>query len=221
MLKRRGTLGAVLPDDVPSNQTQSPTELTLTPPDVCTQGSVDTTFVSDISSDVTLGSEIIKANTTFCGVTTLVISLTTIMSVSVFAVNAILKVEADQLFDTHANTLSDKVKVLHRGVEMSMNELIHTYMNNSEQKRQVASDIKHKSTPITSLGSTGFFRDGHRSKDFGFPALVKTQKGKLSKGLAPTLDAYLKDAPHYAHIIVTMAAMTNTGLEVHVYLGYG
>ena len=37
----------------------------------------------------------------------------------------------------------------------------------------------------------------------------------------PTSDADLKDAPHYAHIIADMAAMTNAGLEVQVYLGNG
>ena len=77
-----------------------------------------------------------------------------------------------------------------------MNELVHTYMNNSEQKRQVARDvtidftnriqtiltipqlnflnnnigiahpIKHRSTPITSLGLTEFFHDAHRPIGF-------------------------------------------------------
>ena len=32
---------------------------------------------------------------------------------------------------------------------------------------------------------------------------------------------HTKDAPHYAHIIAAMAAMTNAGLEVQVYLGNG
>ena len=243
-LMRRRTLGSVLPDDIISGQTQPPTEPTLTPPAVSTRGNAEATFVSDISSDITLGSEITKANTTFCGTIKLVISLTTTMSVSAFAVDAIFKVEADQLFDTNANTLSGQVKVLHRGVEMSMNELVQSYMNDNKQKRQVASDItidftnriqtiltilqlnflknnvvtthpiKHRSTPITLLGSTGFFRDGHRLKDFGFGALVKTGKGKLSKVVVPTSDAYLKDAPHYAHIITAMATMTNAGLKV-------
>ena len=70
-----------------------------------------------------------------CGGTKLVISLTTTTSVSAFAVDAILKVETDQLFDTHTNTLSGQVKVLYRGVEMSMNELVHTYMNDSTGSR--------------------------------------------------------------------------------------
>ena len=121
MLKRHRTIGSVLSDSVLSDQTQPPTELTLTPPAVSTPGSAEATFASDTSIDVTLGNEITKANTTFCGAT-LVISLTTTTSVSAFAVGAILKVEADQLFDTHANMLSDQVKVLHRGVEMSKYE---------------------------------------------------------------------------------------------------
>ena len=37
--------------------------------------------------------------------------------------------------------LSSQVKVLHKRFEMSMNELFHTYMNDSERKRQMASDI--------------------------------------------------------------------------------
>ena len=132
-----------------------------------------------------------------------------------------------------------------------MNDLVHTYMNNSKQKRQVASDItidstnriqtiltilqltflknnvgtahpiKHRSAPITSLGLTGFFHGRHRLKDFGFATLVKTGKGKVSKGVVPTSDAYLKDAAHYAHIIAAMTVMTNAGLEVQVYLGNG
>ena len=96
--------------------------------------------MSGIISDVTLGSKITKANTTFYGAK-LVITLTMITSAGAFAVDAILKMEADQLFDTHANMLLGQVKVLHRGVEKSMNELVHTYMNNSKQKRQVASDV--------------------------------------------------------------------------------
>ena len=68
---------------------------------------------------------------------------------------------------------------------------------------------------------TGFFRDGHKPKGFGFPALVKTGKGELSKGMVPTSGAYLKDAPHYAHIITAMAVMANAGLEVQVYLDSG
>ena len=47
---------------------------------------------------------------------------------------------------------------------------------------------------------------------------MKIGKGKLSKGIVPMSDAYLKDAPHYAHIITDMTAMTNTGFEVQVYL---
>ena len=68
-LKRRKTRDTVLPDAVLSNQKQPPTELTLTPPTMSTGGSAEVTFVSDISSDVTLGSKIIKATTTFCGAT--------------------------------------------------------------------------------------------------------------------------------------------------------
>ena len=97
--------------------------------------------MSDISSDVTLGSEVIKANTTFCGATKLAIPLTTSTSVDAFAVDAILKVGADKLFDTQANILLSQVKVRHGRVEMSTNELFHTYMNDSERQRQVASDI--------------------------------------------------------------------------------
>ena len=67
--------------------------------------------------------------------------LTTSMSVSAFAMDAIIKVEADRLYNTQANVLSSQVKVLHKGSEMSMNELFHTYMNHSERKRQVTSDI--------------------------------------------------------------------------------
>ena len=123
------------PDAVLSDQTQPPTELTLTPPAVSTAGNAEATFVSDISNDVTLESETIKANTTFCGATHLVISLTTTTSISAFAVDAILKVEADQPFDTHANTLSGQVKVPHKRVEMSINELVHTYMNGSKRNQ--------------------------------------------------------------------------------------
>ena len=97
--------------------------------------------MSDISSDVTLGSEVTKANTTFCGATKLVIPLITSMLVSAFAVDAILKVDAGKLFDTQANILSSQVKVRHGRVEMSMNELFHAYTNDSKRQRQVASDI--------------------------------------------------------------------------------
>ena len=58
--------------------------------------------MSDISSDATLGSEVIKANTTFCGATKLVILLTMSTLVSAFAVDAILKVNVDKLFGTTA-----------------------------------------------------------------------------------------------------------------------
>ena len=102
-------------------------------------GSTEATFVSDISSDVTLGSEAIKANPTFCGATKLVIPLTTSMLVGAFAVDAILKVDAGKLFDTQANILSSQVKVRHGRVEMSMNELFDTYMNDSERKQQMTS----------------------------------------------------------------------------------
>ena len=50
---------------------------------------------------------------------------------------------------------------------------------------------------------------------------MKTGKGELSKEMVPTSDVYLEDEPHYAHIITAMAAMTNAGLEVQVYLGTG
>ena len=82
-LKRRKTLGTILPGAILSDQKQPPTELTLTTPVVSTGGSAEATFVSDISSNVTLGSEVIKANTTFCGTTKLVISLTMATSVTV------------------------------------------------------------------------------------------------------------------------------------------
>ena len=111
-------------------------------------------------------------------------------------------------------------------------------MSGSEWKRQVANDISIDFTdiiqnpltitqlkslknnmgtahpnrprlhPITALGSTGFFRDGHEPKDFGFLALVKTGKRELSRGVVPTSDTYLKDSSHYAHIITAMSAMT-------------
>ena len=212
MLKWHRTLGVVLPDHVHSNQTQPPTERTLTPPDVCTPGSAEATFVSDISNDVTLGSEIIKANTTLCSATKLVISLTTTALVSAFAVDAILKAGADQLFDTEANMLPGRVKVLHRGVEMSMNGSVYTYMSGSKRQRQVANDIvvnatdriqtiltipqlnflknnvgtahpiQHRFHPITALESKGFFRNGRRSKDFSFSALAKTERQSSARG---------------------------------------
>ena len=85
----------MLQDTILSYQNQPPIELALATAAVSTGGSIEATFVSGTSSDVTLGSEIIKANTTCCGATKLVISLTTSTLVSAFAVDAILKVEAD------------------------------------------------------------------------------------------------------------------------------
>ena len=96
----------MFPGHVPSSQTQPPPELTLVPSGVGAPGDAEATFVSDISSDVTLGNDIIKANTTFCSATELVISLTTATSVGALAVDAIIKAGADQLFDTEASTLS-------------------------------------------------------------------------------------------------------------------
>ena len=206
------------------SQTQLPTDLTLAPSGVGTPGGTEVTFVSDISSDVSLGSEIIKANMTFCSATELVISLATTTSVVALAVDAIIKTGADQLFDTEANMLSSRIRVLHRGAEMSMNGLVHTYMSGSERKRQVANDISINFTdkiqttltitqlrslkgnvgtahpiryilhPITALGLTGFFRYGHKPKDFGFPALFcEDRKGRAQQGSGANLDACLED----------------------------
>ena len=58
--------------------------------------------------------------------TKLVILLTMSTSVSAFAVNAILKLNADKLFDTQANMLLSQIKVRYGRVERSMNELFHT-----------------------------------------------------------------------------------------------
>ena len=118
--------------------------------------------------------------------------------------------------------------------------MVHTYMSSSKRKRQVANDIsidftdsiqttltipqlnflknkvgiahpiRHISHSITARGSTGFFRDGRKTKNFGFPALVKTGKGEFSKGVVPTSDTYLNDTPHYAHIIAATVYLGST-----------
>ena len=71
-------------------------------------GNTEATFVSDISSDVSLGSKVIKTNTTFCGATKLVILLITSTLVSALAVDAILKVDTDTLFGTQSQTSARK-----------------------------------------------------------------------------------------------------------------
>ena len=113
--------------------------------------SAEATFVSNISSNVTLGSKVIKANTTFCGATKLVISLTTTMFVSAFAMNAILKMEADQLFDTHANMLSGQVKILYRGIEMSMYEWVGSHIHEQQRTKTTGGSWRyhwlHKQDP--------------------------------------------------------------------------
>ena len=152
--------------------------------------------MSDISSsnDVFLASRVIKVNTIVCGATKLVVPLTASISVSAFVVDAIIKAKADKLYDIQANVLTSQIKILHGGIEMNMNELVHIYMNENERKRQLANDITIDFTnsdqtaltideltflkenvtiphpiscrmpPITALGSGGFFKKGISQK---------------------------------------------------------
>ena len=65
----------------------------------------------------------------------------------------------------------------------------------------------------------GFFRDGHKPKDFGFPVAVRTGEEVIPAAVLPTSDVYLGDNPHCAHAIAAMAAMARVGLKVAVYIG--
>ena len=94
--------------------------------------------MSDISSGAFLASEVMKANTIFCGTTKLVVLLSTSTSVNAFALDAIIKAKADKLYDTQANKLTSQIKVLYGGTKMNMNELVCIYMNDHERRRQVA-----------------------------------------------------------------------------------
>ena len=110
-------------------------------------------------------------------------------------------------------------------------------MGNDERRRQVASDITvdfpegtpttltieqtiffkdnvaiahpngNKSAPITALGSTVFFRKGHKPKDFGFPVAVRTGEEVITAAVLPTSDVYLGNDSHHAHAIAAMAVM--------------
>ena len=187
MYLRHKTLGATLLDISPPDQHPPTTGLALK----STEGGTGATLVSDISSGAFLASEIIKANTIFCGATKLVVSLSTSTPVNDFAVDAIIKAKADKLYDTQANKLTSQIKVLYGGTEMNMNELVCTYMSEHERKWQVANGntidftnsdptaltndeltfpnenitiahpISCKVPPITALGSRGFFKNGN------------------------------------------------------------
>ena len=112
----RRTLGATLLDTLPPDLKLPTTELALKPATVSTEEGTEATFVSDISSDPSLGSEVIKANTILCGATKLVAPLTTSTSFSAFAVDAIIRIKPDKLYDIQANKLSSQVKVFHGGL---------------------------------------------------------------------------------------------------------
>lgn len=153
---------------------------------VNTEGCTEATFVSGISRDACLQSEVIKANTTFFSATKLVVPLTTSTLVGAFAIDAIIKAKANKMYDLQANELSGQLKVFHKGLKMETNELVHTYMGEDERKCQVANGItidfaestqtsltieqlafvkesvtivhpiSHRLPPITALGSKGF-----------------------------------------------------------------
>ena len=128
---------------------------------VSTERGAGATFVSDISSEAGLGNMAIKANTTVFNATKLVIPLTTSTSVSAFIADAIITSKVNELHGTTANDLLGQLRAVHNGIEMEANELVLTYMNDDEKRRQVASDIESdflEGTPTTvCLGSTKFY----------------------------------------------------------------
>ena len=68
---------------------------------------------------------------------------------------------------------------------------------------------------------SGFFRAGHKSKDYGFPVAVRTGEEVITPAVLPTSDVYLGENPHHAHAIAAMAAMTRVSLKVAMYIGNG
>ena len=109
---RRRTLGDTLPDIPFSDHQPSTTESAFQPVTVSTGSTeerAEATFVSYVSSDASLASKAIKANTTVCGATKLVDLLTTSTSVSAFNVNAIITAKFDKLYDAQSNDLTNQL----------------------------------------------------------------------------------------------------------------